>query len=411
MLRRRSNVARHVLMSLGRWARPLALAALVPVGVAACGSTTASKGPIVIGAAIAESGDLAPFDEPPLTAERLAIADINKQGGVLGRKLKLVVVDMHSVPSDGTRAALQVLDEGAQMVIVSCDYDTGAPAAITAQSHNEIAFSTCAAAPQFGPKGIGPLAYTMADAAQSEGMIESQYAVKTKGCKTGYLFTDTDLAYFIGVASGWQQGFPLAGGKIVGSSSFTQAGLNAPAVVDKFLALKPTPQCALLAFNAFDGGAVLRQLRASGYKGAIFGSNSWDGNYWKSLSPNLSNFYFTDYGSIYGDDPNPAVNKLVVRWRDANKGALPENSNLLTGYAVIQAYAKAVEEAGSLDTAKVAAELDKFTNVPLIVGPTTFSVPNLHITLTRPMEIMQIQNGKTKYLQTIAPPKPPKVTF
>jgi branched-chain amino acid transport system substrate-binding protein len=346
---------------------------------------------------------LAPFDLPPLTAAKLAVADINKQGGVLGRPLKLVVSDMHSVPSDGPRAALAVLGAGAQMVIVSCDYDIGSPAATTAQAQGKIAFSTCAGSFQFGPKGLGPLAYTMGSAAQTEGVVESPFAVKVKGCKTGYLLTDTDLQYFKNVALGWQQGFPAAGGKIVGSQTFTQAGLNAPAVVDKFLAVSPRPQCALLAFNAFDGGAVVRQLRASGFTGPIFGSNSWDGDYWKKLSPHLSNFYFTNYGSIYGDDPNAAVNQLVTRWRAANGGTLPENSNLLTGYAVIQAWAKAANMAGSLDTTKIAAELDKFTNVPLIVGPTTFSAPGLHISLQRPMEIMGIKNGKTSYLKTATP--------
>jgi branched-chain amino acid transport system substrate-binding protein len=59
--------------------------------------------------------------------------------------------------------------------------------------------------------------------------------------------------------------------------------------------------------------------------------------------------------------------------------------------------------AGSLDTTKIAAELNKFTNVPLIVGPTTFSAPGLHISLQRPMEIMGIKNGKTSYLKTATP--------
>ena len=417
-----SRAERGTPTNLARTTRLLLLALLMPVvvGLAACGSSSSDSGsssnsagasnkPIVIGAAIGQSGVLSPYDLPPLGAVRLAIEDINKKGGVLGRQLKLVVSDMQSVPSNGPRAALSVLGSGAKLVIVSCDYDIGSPAAVTAQSKNVIAFSTCAAAPQFGPKGIGPLAYTMASAAQSEGVIVSDFAFK-HDCKNAYLMVNTDLEYFKSVGEGLKQGMAKAGGTIVGTSTFTQAQLNARAVVAKFLAASPKPQCALLAFNSFSGGAVLRQLRASGYDGPIYGANSWDGDYWKKLSPNLSNFYFAAYASMYGDDPNPDVNEIVKRWRDANGGKMPDNANLVTGYSVIEAWAKAANAAKSLEGTEVAAQLSKFKDVKLLVGPTTYT-PQVHISLDRPMAMMKIENGKSSYDSTLAPSFEPKIVY
>jgi branched-chain amino acid transport system substrate-binding protein len=397
-----------------------ALLSLALVLLASCGSSSSSpsalataaafrsRSPIVIGAAVAESGVISPYDLPPLTAVKLAIADINERGGVLGRPLKLVVADMQSVPSDGPRAALTVLAAGAQFVIVSCDYDNGAPAAVTAQAKGVVAFSTCAGAPQFGPQGVGPLAYTMATAAQTEGVIMSDFAA-SKGCKRGYLFEDTDLQYFRSVAAGFRQAFSETGGKLIATSTFTQASVNPPAVVDKFLAVTPRPQCVLLAFNPSFGGGVLRQLRASGYTGSIFGTNAWDGDYWKKLSPHLSNFYYSAFGSIYGDDPNPAANRLVARWRAANGGALPTNDNLITGYSVIQAFARAVTAARSTQGSAVAAELNKFKNVPLLVGPTTFT-RSVHIAVVRRMAVMQIRDGKTSFLKMLSPAQTPTIT-
>ena len=202
---------------------------------ASTGGSSSSGGdsskPIVIGAAIAQSGFLAPFDLPPYTAAQFAVDDINSKGGVLGRKLKLVATDMKSDPSQGPQAALDVLGQGADMVIVSCDFDTGSPAATTATSKGKIAFSTCAGAPQFGPQGIGPLAYTMGEAGQTEGAIMAEFAIQDKKFKTAYLLTDTDLEYFKNVAKGFQTRYPQVGGKIVAQSNFKQKD-PAAAVVD-----------------------------------------------------------------------------------------------------------------------------------------------------------------------------------
>src|SRR4051794_20844832 len=126
-----------------RWTAAICVVAAMLV--AACGgsgsdnasttrgpSSRSHKSPIGIRAAIAQSGFLAPFDLPPYTAAQFAVDDINAKGGVLGRKLKLVATDMKSDPSQGPQAALDVLGQGADLVIVSCDFDTGSPAATTA---------------------------------------------------------------------------------------------------------------------------------------------------------------------------------------------------------------------------------------------------------------------------------------
>jgi branched-chain amino acid transport system substrate-binding protein len=407
---------------MARWLRWLTAAVCaLSLGLAACGGSDdddagaakqsdgkASGEPIVIGAAIAQSSFMAPFDEPPLAAAQFAIDDINAQGGVLGRPLKLAVADMKSEPSQGPEAALKVLEQDAQMVIVSCDFDIGGPAAVTATGKGKIAFSTCAGSPQFGPQGIGPLAYTMGAAGQTEGGIMAEWATEDKGWKTAYLLTDTDLEYYKNVAKGFAQRFPEVGGKIVASSNFKQKDPPA-AVVNKVLAAQPQPDFVFLASNPLFSGQVLRRLRASGYDGPILGSNSWDGDYWKKGFPGLSDLYFLGYVSLYGDDPNAKANELVERYR-TEEGKLPDNSNLVTGYSVIEAFARAVEAAGSLDGDKVAAELDKFSGEDLLVGPTTFT-PDMHISRERPMHVMQIQDGKSSFLKTWTPKKAPDIEF
>ena len=74
--------------------------------------------PIVIGAAIAQSGFAAPYDHDPSRAAGIAIEAINAKGGVLGRPLKMIYADTKSDLAHGAVAGMEVLDSGADIVIV-----------------------------------------------------------------------------------------------------------------------------------------------------------------------------------------------------------------------------------------------------------------------------------------------------
>ncbi len=82
-----------------------------------------AEDPIIIGAAIAQSGVVAPYDDGPAKAMEIAIEEINAKGGLLGRQLKIIYSDTKSDIAYGATAAQDVIDKGAQMVVVTCDYD------------------------------------------------------------------------------------------------------------------------------------------------------------------------------------------------------------------------------------------------------------------------------------------------
>ena len=87
---------------------------------------------IVVGFATAASGFMQAYDKPAQDAALIRIDEINKAGGLLGKKIKAVFADTKTDQAEGAKAGLAVLDQGAELVIVSCDYDFGAPAALQA---------------------------------------------------------------------------------------------------------------------------------------------------------------------------------------------------------------------------------------------------------------------------------------
>ena len=151
--------------------------------------------------------------------------------------------------------------------------------------------------------------------------------------------------------------------------------------------------------------AAVRQLRAAGVTLPIVASASMDGAYWLEAVPDLSDFYYVAYGSLFGDDPDPKVNELVQRYRDKT-GEEPTQSTSLAGYAQMQVIREAVEKTGSTDGKELAAYLETLKDFPTVLGPLTYT-PEAHFTVDRPLRVMQIVDGKQSFLELWDPEQVP----
>ncbi len=97
------------------------LATAIAMSLATAGAGLADD--ITVGFAIAKSGWLEAYDTPATTAARIRIDEINAAGGLLGRQINWIEADTKSDQAQSASAGLQLIDEGADMLIVNCDYD------------------------------------------------------------------------------------------------------------------------------------------------------------------------------------------------------------------------------------------------------------------------------------------------
>jgi branched-chain amino acid transport system substrate-binding protein len=353
--------------------------------------------PIVFGAAGAKSGPFSAFDGPALEAAQLQIDQINADGGLLGRKLEYVDADTRSQPEQVQAAGVKVLDAGADVMLASCDFDLGAAAALEAQEKGILSMSTCAGSLNFGPRGIGDLAFTMGAAAATHAATMAEFAYNELGAKTTYILLDDSITYEKELCAAFKQRWSdLAGAdSILGEDTFKQGDASIRGQISRIQRLPSPPdfiyQCSYLPGNA----QALRQIRAAGIDVPVLAEQTFDGDSWKEAVPNVSNLYFPATASIYGDDPDPKVNQFFEDY-EQKTGEPPPSSLALTGAAAVQAIAIAIERANSLEGSKLAEELLKFDNEELLVGATTFS-PEFHIALAKDTRIMKVENGETSF--------------
>lgn len=392
-------------MSRILWTRR-SVAALPLAAVAARSAFAQGGAPVIIGAAIAQSGFAAPYDSDPAKAAQMAIDEVNAKGGVLGRPLKLEIRDTKSDIAQGAVAAQELIDLGAKVIVVTGDFDFGGAAARAASTRNVIAVAPFAADPKFGVRGIGPYAFTFATAADTVGTILAEFAA-ARGWKTAYVLLQNTIQYDQTVSNFFQARFKELNGpaSIVGTDTFAMDDASIAAQITRIKGLAKAPDAILLASFTPAGPSALRQVRAAGLNMPVLGGEDLDGDYWISSVPNLSNFYFATMGSIFGDDPDESVRGFIARFK-AKHGNHPATAHTLTGYAMIEGLTLAMTRAKSVEPPAVKAELEKFKDEKLLVGPTSFDA-QYHINFNRPLAIVGVDGGKHKFVERRAPQKPP----
>ena len=108
-------------------------------------------------------------------------------------------------------------------------------------------------------------------------------------------------------------------------------------------------------------------MRSAGNNTPMINSWAGDGNYWLPKSPPVTNYWFVTFASVFGDDPNPAINKLAKQVHAGTGG-------FVTGSAAVDGVVAAIKRAGgSTNGAALAAQMEKFKKVPTLSGLVSFS--------------------------------------
>ncbi|WP_426434676.1 ABC transporter substrate-binding protein [Bradyrhizobium genosp. P] len=352
---------------------------------------------IIVGFATAASGFMQAYDKPAQDAALIRIDEINKAGGLLGKKIKPVFADTKTDQAEGAKAGLAVLDQGADLVIVSCDYDFGAPAALQAQAAGKVSFFLCAESIKAGIQGVGPFSFSASVLAPVQGATMSEWAYKKKNARSFYRLLDSWTVYNKGICDGFDWMLPrLKDATLVGSDTFKNDDASIASQITRIKSLPKEPDAIMLCTMMPGAVSAIKQIRAAGIKSMILNGSGVDGSYWQNAVPDLSNFYVPVQGSVYGDDPNPKVNEFNKKYKDVTGGD-PSSQYVYPGYVLIDVWAKAVERAKTTDAAGVVAELEKMTNESTLFGPRTFTKDLHHQNQGRYL-IVDTEAGKPKVI-------------
>ncbi len=394
------------------------LATIMAVVLTAFGMTSvttpavADEHEVVVGFAASYSGWMQAYSQPSTNAALIAIDDINAAGGLLGKTLVPVIADAKTDRVEGAKAGQEVLNQGAQMVAVDCDYDFGAPAALAAKNANKIAIFLCAESVLAGIQGVGRNAFSSSVLAAVQGATIAEWGALERGWKTAYILLDTTIEYNKGICYGfdwmWREKLGL---EIMGHDVYLNSDASIAAQITRIKNLESEPDLIISCSYVPGGASALRQIRAAGIESALAGGSSMSGTYWLDSVPDLSGHFVPEQASIYGDDPREAVEEFNDKYEE-RFGERPNSQYTYPGYLVVEMWARAVERAGTFETDAVVAEMEKFRDEPFLIGTRTFTT-ELHHQNYAPYLIVETTNGQPAVADshTISEPVPMDVLF
>jgi branched-chain amino acid transport system substrate-binding protein len=322
---------------------------------------------LVIGLATAQTGGLAPYDQPNLAGFQMKIDEINAAGGIAGKyPVKLIIKDTRSDSAQTAMAAQELVDADARLIITPCDADPSIAAGMITQSAGIPAISFCATTPTL-PLAVGDYMFSNYPADNVQATMLASQAIEA-GYKTAYILTSPDTAYTLKLPQYFAQVFTAKGGTLVGEGTFSMGQQDFGAEVTKIAAMDPRPDVIMTSAYEPDFPAFVRQLRGAGVMTPILGSDGIDSPTTFGLGDLVEGVIFSTAGFATAGSPLEAFNAKY----EAATGKAPDTIYIANGYDLGILIEAAVTAADSLEPAAIRDGLANLENVPGVTGPITF---------------------------------------
>ncbi len=386
-----------------------AIAAVAVVGGGTAASEQAST--VTIGWAYDGVGAMAPFDGPALAAAKTRIAQVNRTNAT---KLKLITCNTQgNKPATAKACATRLLSQGADIIMTTCDVDFATPVVQASINAGKLTVAPCIGTDQMGPKRFGAkgrLAFSFGNVAQDEGSAMAEVAW-SRGWRSASLATDTVIVYFRNVVQAFKARFTQLGGTIATEETYQSLGGNQASWTNVVTRLNNEDADVIVTVTAAAFGAqvpIISGLRTLGNNTPILNSWAGDGNYWYPQDPKVSNYYYVTYASAFGNDPVKAVNAMA-KLNQAAIAKAGSTGGFITGPAAIDGISTALRRTGgNTNGAALAAQMEKFKNVPTLSGLVTFS-KQFHTVYGRTYRVMRVTNNTPRVVGTIKAKVVPKI--
>ncbi len=355
----------------------VSLAAFAAAGVlAGCGGAKSGGkdgDTIKIGTDLEMTGNQAAYGQDAMNGAKLAVEEINKNGGVLGKKLELVSLDNKSEPSEAASAAQKLVDEGV-VAVIAPNMSSNTLAAVPILNGAKI--------PSITPGGTNPkitvdektgkpypYVYRACFIDPYQGQVMAQFVSTKLHAKKVAILIDNSSDYAKGLAKFFQENFTKDGGQIVGTEAYLQKDTDFNATLTKIKAMNP--DFIYVPGYYQEVGLIVKQAREMGITVPFGGGDGWDSPTLAEIAgaKNLEGTYFSNHYAIQED------NKKVMDFVNAYKGAAQKDPGVFSAltYDTVYLLAQVIKDAGAADPQKITDALGKLKSFEGVTGQMSFT--------------------------------------
>lgn len=396
------------MMVLGRRARIAALvtAVLFLFGVFVAGCAKPASGPaaekIKIGINYELSGNVATYGTSCKNGVMLALEEINKAGGVLGKQIEPIIRDNKSDATESTNVATQLASMGIVAFIGPATTGDVMAAEPVATSNKIPLLTTSATAPKVTfdeeKNRVRDFIFRICIIDPDQALVMADYTWNTLKLKKGAIMMDTGNDYSKGLAQNFKGFFTARGGAVVAEEGFTSADTVFKPQLTRIAAKKPDFIYVPAYYNQV--GLIVKQARELGITVPFLGADGWDSPELVNLAgaAALNGTYFTNHYS--SQDPDPRVQAFVKAYKE--KYGVEPDSFAALGYDAGRLMVEAIRQAQSADPVKIQQALAAIKDFPGITGKLSFDEKHNPV---KEVAIIKMVDGKQQLAAKLIPEK------
>jgi branched-chain amino acid transport system substrate-binding protein len=346
---------------------------------------------IDIAAIYALTGPAAEANAYALRGVGYAVDEVNKQGGISGRKINLFMLDNQSTPIGSTLAAKQAA--AAKVVaIVGPDWSSHSLAvARVAQDAGIPMISSLSTNPDVTK--IGDYIFRICFTDDFQGKVIARFARYDLKASTAVLFVDVTSDYSLKLSEIFRQDFEKLGGRVLVELEYKLKQLQFDEEIKK--AVKAAAD--LIFIPGHDESALIaKKLQDAGTSSIFMGGDGWStAVFFKKGGAELKRGYYSTHWSAHldTDQSRAFVKKYKIDSADPD-------DNVALGYDAMMLLADAIKRAGSVDRKRIRDAIADTRSFKGVTGAIRFNENGDPI---KSAVLMEIINGQPHYLKTLQP--------
>ncbi len=380
------------------WSQPFILILLAGwAGLTGCkpsGGADADNA-IKVGEFASLTGKEATFGISSHEGTLLAVENLNAAGGVLGKKINLITEDDLSKSGEPATVVNKLISrDNVAAVLGEVASSRSLEAAPICQQNQIPMISPSSTNPKVTETGDFIFRVCFIDPFQ--GTVMANFDYNTLKARKVAILTDVKSDYSKGLAKFFKESFLKLGGQIVSELDFNGGDKDFNAQLTSIKAANP--DAVFVPGYYTDVALICIQARQLGLTVPLTGGDGWESDDLVKIGQQaVEGCYFSTHYSP--DMATEKSRKFVADYQARFNGKTPDAMAAL-GYDSAMILADAMKRAGTTDGPKVRDALAATKDFDGVTGITTI---NAQRDADKPAVILEVLNGKFKYLETVKP--------
>lgn len=295
------------------------------------------------------SGQVAQYGDMQFAGAKMAIEQINKAGGVRGKKLEGVVYDDACDPKQAVAVANKVVNDGIKFVVGHVCSSSTQPASDIYEDERVLMITAASTNPDITKRGHKLIFRTIGLDSMQAPVAANYIAEKAKAKSVAVLHDKQQ--YGEGIATAVKRALESKGVKIAMFEGINAGDKDYATIIEK---LKQAG-VDLVYYGGYhpELGLLLRQSAEKGLTVRFMGTEGAGNKGLSAIAGRATEGLVVTLPKAFDEDPKNQ--SLVAAFKAKNQD--PSGVFVLPAYAAVQVIAEGIKRAGSEDPEKVAKEL------------------------------------------------------